>query len=543
MAIIKRALISVSDKSGLGEFAAGLVRHGVAILSTGGTARYLQKQGIAVQDVADFTGFPEMLDGRVKTLHPKIHGGLLGVRDNPAHLAQMAEAGIVPIDMVVVNLYPFEATVARTDCTLEEAIENIDIGGPSMLRSAAKNYRSVTVVVDPKDYALILAEMEANGGAVSLERNAALARTCFARTAAYDGAISNWLSSLDADGVPQLFPDTLTMQFHKRQAMRYGENPHQLAAFYIEPGPIASPSLALARQWQGKELSFNNIHDANGALELVQEFQEPTVVIVKHANPCGVASADDLTVAYRRARDCDRTSAFGGIIACNRPVDGPLAQEMTALFVEAVIAPAFDEAALAIFATKKNVRLLVTQAGSEPGGSGRSAPEWTMMEMKRVLGGLLVQERDTLLLRKADLQVVSQRHPTVAELRDLQFAWKVVKYVKSNAIVYARDGCTVGVGAGQMSRVDASRIAVWKAGEAARLLGHPSHPGADGPVAGSVLASDAFFPFRDGIDAAAEAGATAVIQPGGSVRDAEVIEAANAHGMAMLFTGVRHFRH
>ncbi|MBF0463353.1 MAG: bifunctional phosphoribosylaminoimidazolecarboxamide formyltransferase/IMP cyclohydrolase [Magnetococcales bacterium] len=537
MAIIKRALISVSDKSGLAEFVAGLVSYGIEILSTGGTARALQKQGIAVRDVADFTGFPEMLDGRVKTLHPKIHGGLLGVRDNPAHLAQMAEHGIVPIDMVVVNLYPFESTVARTECTLEEAIENIDIGGPSLLRSAAKNYRSVTVIVDPQDYSLVLAEMAANGGAVSVERNAALARTCFARTAAYDGAISNWLSALDASGVPQLFPETLTMQFHKRQAMRYGENPHQLAAFYAEPGSKARPSLATARQIQGKELSFNNIHDANGALELIQEFQDPTVVIVKHANPCGVASDADLLTAYRRARDCDRTSAFGGIIACNGPVGGELAQEMIALFVEAIIAPAFDDEALALLATKKNVRLLATQV---PTGSGRPAPEWTMMEMKRVQGGLLVQERDTLLLRKAELQVVSLRQPTVNELRDLHFAWKVVKHVKSNAIVYARDECTIGVGAGQMSRVDASRVAVWKAGEAARLLGRADQ---ERPIAGSVLASDAFFPFRDGVDAAAEAGATAVIQPGGSVRDEEVIDAANAHGMAMLFTGVRHFRH
>ncbi|MBF0096167.1 MAG: bifunctional phosphoribosylaminoimidazolecarboxamide formyltransferase/IMP cyclohydrolase [Magnetococcales bacterium] len=540
MAIIKRALISVSDKNGLGEFAAGLVRHGVEILSTGGTARALQQLGLPVKDVAEFTGFPEMLDGRVKTLHPKIHGGLLGVRDNPAHLAQMAEHGIQPIDMVVVNLYPFEATVARTDCTLEEAIENIDIGGPSMLRSAAKNYRHVTVIVDPRDYAVVLAEMDAQGGAVTVERNAVLARTCFARTAAYDGAISNWLSSLDEEGVPQLFPNTLTMQFHKRQSMRYGENPHQLAAFYTEPGPIARPSLARAEQLQGKELSFNNIHDANGAMELVQEFQEPTVVIVKHANPCGVASGDNLLLAYHRARDCDRTSAFGGIIACNRSVDGVLAQEMTAMFVEAVIAPSFDDDALALFAAKKNVRLLATQ-GVVSGSSGRVAPEWTMMEMKRVMGGLLVQERDTLLLRRNELRVVTERQPSVAELRDLEFAWKVVKFVKSNAIVYARDLCTVGVGAGQMSRVDASRIAVWKAGEAARSLGQVIPSG--GAVVGSVLASDAFFPFRDGIDAAAEAGATAVIQPGGSVRDEEVIAAANAHNMAMLFTGVRHFRH
>ena len=549
MATIKRALISVSNKSGLGEFAAGLVEQGVEILSTGGTARALRKLGIAVQEVSDFTGFPEMLGGRVKTLHPKIHGGLLGMREDPTHLAQMASAGILPIDMVVVNLYPFEATVARTNCTSEEAIENIDIGGPAMLRSAAKNYLSVTVVVDPSDYPIVLAEMAANGGAVSAAHNARLARTCFARTAAYDAAISNWLSSLDEEGVPQLFPDVLTMQFHKQQTMRYGENPHQLAAFYAEPGSTTQPSLARARKLQGKELSFNNIHDANGAWELVQEFPEPTVVIVKHANPCGVATHTDLTVAYQRARDCDPTSAFGGIIACNRLVETALAQEITNLFVEAVIAPAFDEGALALFAAKKNVRLLATgswppattENGQIPAELDRSTPDWAMMDMKRVLGGLLLQERDTLLLRKSHLKVVSQRQPTVMELRDLQFAWRVVKYVKSNAIVYVRQGCTVGVGAGQMSRVDAARVAVWKAGEAARLLGRADPM--RGAVVGAVLASDAFFPFRDGIDAAAKAGATAVIQPGGSVRDGEVIEAANAHGMAMLFTGVRHFRH
>ena len=534
MTPIKRVLISVSDKSGLGDFARGLSHYGVEILSTGGTARYLQEQGIAVRDVAQFTGFPEMLDGRVKTLHPKIHGGLLAVRAHPTHQAQMQEHGIDPIDMVVVNLYPFESTVARKGCTLADAIENIDIGGPSMLRSAAKNYISVTVLVDPKDYAPILEEMAKNGGAVSLKSNVALSRKAFARTAAYDAAISNWLSALDEEGVPQLFPDVLTVQLQKRQAMRYGENPHQQAAFYVEPGNPTDPSLANSRQIQGKELSFNNIHDANGALALVREFTDPAVVIVKHANPCGVACHADLLTAYRRARDCDPTSAFGGIIACNAPVTAGLAKEMTAMFIEAVIAPAFEEEALVLFAAKQNLRLLVPQPSQE----AVSLPFWTAMDMKRVVGGLLLQEQDHCSVQAADLRVVSQRPPNAEEMRSLLFAWKVVKYVKSNAIVYARDLCTVGVGAGQMSRVDASRIAVWKAEETARLLGR-----SDNPVIGSVLASDAFFPFRDGVDAAAKAGATAVIQPGGSMRDTEVIEAANEHNMAMLFTGVRHFRH
>lgn len=536
MTLIKRVLISVSDKSGLGAFAQGLTQYGVEILSTGGTARYLQEQGIEVRDVAQFSGFPEVLDGRVKTLHPKIHGGLLGIRDNPAHQAQMAEHGIEAIDMVVVNLYPFESTVAREGCTLEEAMENIDIGGPSMLRSAAKNHRSVTVLVDPQDYGPILEEMAAQEGAVSLAHNARLARKAFARTAAYDAAISHWLSALDTEGVPQLFPEVLTVQLQKRQSMRYGENPHQQAAFYVEPGPMAQPSLAQARQIQGKALSFNNIHDADGALGLVQTFQDPTVVIVKHANPCGVASHADLKTAYQRARDCDPTSAFGGIIACNRMVDGPLAKEMTAMFVEAVIAPDFEAEALACFAAKKNLRLLATRHPREE--ATLAAPPWTTMDMKRVAGGILLQERDNHPLQDDELRVVTQRAPTPNEMRDLRFAWKVVQYVKSNAIVYVRDLCTVGVGAGQMSRVDASRIAVWKAQETAQVLGRTENP-----VAGSVLASDAFFPFRDGVEAAAKAGATAVIQPGGSIRDEEVIAAADAHTMAMVFTGIRHFNH
>lgn len=531
MALIRRALVSVSDKTGLVSFCQGLVAFGVEILSTGGTARLLRDHGVPAREVSDYTGFPEMMDGRVKTLHPKIHGGLLGLRDNPDHQAQMAGAGIAPIDMVVVNLYPFEATVAKPGCTLDEAIEQIDIGGPSMLRSAAKNHRSVTVLTDPADYTGVLAEMKGSDGSVSPATNARLARAVFARTAAYDGAISNWLSSLDEAGVPGLFPATFTMQVGLSQEMRYGENPHQRAAFYVESG-AGEPSVAHARQLQGKELSFNNIHDANGALELVKEFDEAAAVVVKHTNPCGVALNDDLLAAYRQARDADPVSAFGGIIAFNRVVDEAVAREITQTFVEAVIAPGFTAGAVAIFAVKKNIRLLETPNLS--GWRGQAGG----FDIKRVTGGLLLQERDLHHLLAADLKVVTERAPSEEELRDLLFAWKVVKHVKSNAIVYARGLRTVGVGAGQMSRVDSSRIAVWKARETARLAGVEGDP-----VVGTVLASDAFFPFRDGVDAAAEAGARAVIQPGGSVRDQEVIDAANAHGMAMVFTGVRHFKH
>ncbi|MBF0623792.1 MAG: bifunctional phosphoribosylaminoimidazolecarboxamide formyltransferase/IMP cyclohydrolase [Magnetococcales bacterium] len=531
MAIIRRALISVSDKSGLPAFCRGLAELGVAILSTGGTAALLQKEGIPVTDVASHTGFPEMLDGRVKTLHPKIHGGLLGLRDHPGHQAQMARHGIDPIDLVVVNLYPFEQTVARPGCTLEEAIENIDIGGPAMLRSAAKNYRSVTVITDPADYDRVLAEMRANGGAVAAATNAALARKVFARTAAYDGAISNWLSARGEPGEDRLFPDTLTLQYHLSQAMRYGENPHQLAAFYVEAAPT-EPSVANARPLQGKALSFNNINDANGAFELVKEFRDPTAVVVKHTNPCGIATDADLLAAFRKARDTDPQSAFGGIIAFNRTVTGPVAEEIAKMFVEAVIAPGFDEAARTVFAAKQNLRLLLTP------DLGTAPPDASALDMKRVVGGLLVQQRDLQTAREDTLKVVTRRAPSAAELADLLFAWKVVKHVKSNAIVYAKNLCTVGVGAGQMSRVDASRIAVWKARETAEQAGRQ-----DNPVAGAVVASDAFFPFRDGVDAAAQAGATAVIQPGGSIRDDEVIAAANEQGLAMVFTGFRHFRH
>ncbi len=521
MAVIKRALISVSDKTGVVALAQDLAGYGVEILSTGGTAKLLRDAGLTVKDVADFTGFPEMLDGRVKTLHPKVHGGLLGMRDNPAHVAKMAEHGIVPIDMVIVNLYPFEATVAKDGCTLEDAIENIDIGGPTMLRSAAKNNRDVTVLVDHGDYTPVLAEMKGNGGAVSTETNFRLAVKVYQHTAAYDGAISNWLGrKLAADDAE--FPPTLTFQFHKAQGMRYGENPHQQAAFYVEK-KVAEASIATARQLQGKELSYNNIGDTDAALECVKQFGEgPACVIVKHANPCGVALGKDLLDAYNRAFATDPESAFGGIIAVNRELDGATAQAICdRQFVEVIIAPTVSAEASAIIAAKKNVRLL--ECGFWP-----SEPT-ARLDLKRVNGGLLVQEADLALLNET--RVVTKRQPTARELEDLLFTWRIAKFVKSNAIVYGRDGMTIGVGAGQMSRVNSARIAAIKAEQA----------GLD--VKGSVMASDAFFPFRDGIDNAAAAGIAAVIQPGGSIRDAEVIAAADEHGMAMVFTGMRHFRH
>ncbi|MBF0159734.1 MAG: bifunctional phosphoribosylaminoimidazolecarboxamide formyltransferase/IMP cyclohydrolase [Magnetococcales bacterium] len=531
MAIIKRALISVSDKKGVVDFCRALSGMGVVLLSTGGTASLLKQNDIPVTDVSSHTGFPEMLDGRVKTLHPLIHGGLLGLRDNPDHQQQMQQHGIVAIDLVAITLYPFVQTVAQPDCSFDHAVENIDIGGPSMIRSAAKNHRSVTVVTDPADYQRIIAEMQRNHGEVSLQTNSELARKAFAVTAAYDGAIANWLSSFDDNGQKMRFPGSYTMQFHKVQEMRYGENPHQLAAFYTEGQGGTEPSVANARQLQGKELSFNNIHDANGAFELVKEFDAPTAVIVKHTNPCGVASHDDLLAAYNQARATDPVSAFGGVIAFNRTVTALVAREITTSFVEAVIAPGFDTDALMIFGEKKNIRLLHTPE------LGQGRPE-AALDMKRVIGGLLLQERDLHQLDRQQLQLVTRRAPTEEELADLLFAWRVVKHVKSNAIVYAKGLCTVGVGAGQMSRVDSSRIAIWKAQEAAHNAGR-----SDNPVQGSVMASDAFFPFRDGVDAAAQAGATALIQPGGSVRDSEVIAAADEQGMAMVLTGVRHFKH
>jgi phosphoribosylaminoimidazolecarboxamide formyltransferase / IMP cyclohydrolase len=521
MAVIKRALISVSDKTGVAALARELARYGVELLSTGGTAKLLREEGLSVKDVAEFTGFPEMLDGRVKTLHPKVHGGLLGMRDNPAHLAKMAEHGIEPIDMVVVNLYPFEATVAKEGCSLEDAIENIDIGGPTMLRSAAKNNRDVTVLVDHADYAAVLEEMKGSAGAVSRETNFRLAVKVYQHTAAYDGAISNWLGrQLGAEHAQ--FPPTYTLQVHKAQGMRYGENPHQGAAFYVEKG-AREASISTARQLQGKELSYNNIADTDAALECVKQFSEvPACVIVKHANPCGVAFGKDALEAYNRAFATDPESAFGGIVALNRELDAATAQAICAKqFVEVIIAPKVTAEAAAAVAAKKNVRLL--ECGFWP---ATPAPR---LDLKRVNGGLLLQDADLALLNET--RVVTKRQPTAREMEDLLFSWQVAKFVKSNAIVYGKDGMTIGVGAGQMSRVNSARIAAIKA----------EHAGLE--VNGSVMASDAFFPFRDGIDNAAAAGIGAVIQPGGSIRDEEVIAAADEHGMAMVFTGMRHFRH
>jgi phosphoribosylaminoimidazolecarboxamide formyltransferase/IMP cyclohydrolase len=520
MAKISRALISVSDKTGIVEFAKELAGYGVEILSTGGTAKLLRDAGLSVKDVSDFTGFPEMLDGRVKTLHPKVHGGLLGMRGNPEHVATMKAHGIEPIDMVVVNLYPFEATVAKPDCTLADAIENIDIGGPTMLRSAAKNNADVTVLVDHADYRTVLDEMKQNGGVVSPGTNFKLAVKVYQHTAAYDGAISNWLGARTGEGVAE-YPDTLTIQVKKAQGMRYGENPHQTAAFYVERH-VKEASIATARQIQGKELSYNNIGDTDAALECIKQFNEgPACVIVKHANPCGVAIGATLLEAYDRAHKTDPESAFGGIIAFNGELDEATAKAIVdRQFVEVIIAPVVSAGASVVVAAKKNVRLL------ECGRWQESLPR---LDLKRVNGGLLVQQTDLSL--HGELKVVSKRQPTEKELIDMLFTWRVAKFVKSNAIVYGKDGMTIGVGAGQMSRVNSARIAAIKA-ENAGL-----------EVKGAVMASDAFFPFRDGIDNAAQAGITAVIQPGGSMRDEEVIAAADEHGMAMVFTSMRHFRH
>jgi phosphoribosylaminoimidazolecarboxamide formyltransferase/IMP cyclohydrolase len=521
--MIRRALLSVSDKTGLVEFARALADAGVELLSTGGTAKALRDAGIPVIEVADYTGFPEMLDGRVKTLHPKIHGGILGRRDLPEHVAAMGRHGIGDIDLVCVNLYPFVQTVSKPGCTLADAIENIDIGGPAMVRSAAKNHAFVTIVTDPADYATVVAEMKAGGGAVSDATRFSLAIKAFEHTAAYDGAIANHFGKLVEESA---FPRTINLQFHKAQGMRYGENPHQNAAFYVEAGAGVGnleASIATAKQLQGKELSYNNIGDADAALECVKQFdQGPACVIVKHANPCGVAYGANLLEAYDRAYRTDPESAFGGIIACNGELDAETMQAIVERqFVEVIIAPRVSAAAVEIAAAKKNVRVL--ECGMWPAEPGQR------LDFKRVNGGLLVQEADLALTH--EIKVVTQRAPTEAEMRDLLFAWRVAKFVKSNAIVYARDLMTIGVGAGQMSRVNSARIAAIKA----------EHAGLE--VKGSVMASDAFFPFRDGIDSAAAAGVKAVIQPGGSMRDEEVIAAADAHGMAMVFTGMRHFRH
>ncbi len=520
MPSITRALISVSDKTGVVEFARDLHQAGVEILSTGGTARLLKENGIPVVEVGDYTGFPEMMDGRVKTLHPKIHGGILGRRGTDDEV--MAEHGIGRIDLVAVNLYPFQQAVADPDCTLEQAIENIDIGGPTMIRAAAKNHRDVAVVVDPRDYGRIVQEMREHDGQVSEATCFELAVKTFEHTAQYDGAIANWLGRIHPDGSREDFGRTINLQFRKAQGMRYGENPHQKAAFYVEEH-VEESSVATAHQLQGKELSYNNIADTDAALECVKQFDEgPACVIVKHANPCGVALGGSLREAYDRAYATDPESAFGGIIAFNQELDGDTAASIVERqFVEVIIAPTVSAEAIEAVSAKKNVRLL-------------ACGEWAAealhrLDFKRVNGGLLVQDADLQLLNET--RVVTERQPTEAELRDLLFAWRVAKFVKSNAIVYARDGMTIGVGAGQMSRVNSARIAGIKAEQAGL------------EVKGSVMASDAFFPFRDGIDNAAEAGIAAVIQPGGSMRDEEVIAAANEHGMAMVFTGMRHFRH
>jgi len=520
---IERALLSVSDKAGLIDMARALADAGVEILSTGGTAAALKAAGLAVTDVSQHTGFPELMDGRLKTLHPKVHGGLLAVRGNAEHEQQAKSHDIPPIDLLVVNLYPFEATVAKGG-SYDECVENIDIGGPAMIRAAAKNHAAVTVVVDVADYERVLAEIRANNGATTLELRRALAQKAFARTAAYDGAISNYLAAVvdNPSGKAEGFPRTFSVQFRKAQDLRYGENPHQNAAFYVDR-TAGDAAISTARQTLGKELSYNNIADADAALECVKQFSDrPACVIVKHANPCGVAEAADIRSAYERAFLTDPESAFGGIIAFNRPLDAATAKAIVdKQFVEVIIAPDVTPEAEAAVAAKKNVRLLVT--GAWPSTAARR------LDFKKVTGGLLVQDADVALFET--LKVVSKRQPTDVERTDLLFAWKIAKFVKSNAIVYCRDGATVGIGAGQMSRVNSSRIAVIKA-EMAGLA-----------IKGSVVASDAFFPFADGLVTAAEAGATAVIQPGGSMRDAEVIAAADERGLAMMFTGMRHFRH
>ncbi|MCF8149878.1 MAG: bifunctional phosphoribosylaminoimidazolecarboxamide formyltransferase/IMP cyclohydrolase [Burkholderiaceae bacterium] len=528
---VTQALISVSDKRGTVDFARGLAQLGVKLLSTGGTAKLLRDAGLDVTDVSDYTGFPEMLDGRVKTLHPKVHGGILGRRDLPEHCAVMAQHGIPPIDLVVVNLYPFRETVAKPGCTLDDAIENIDIGGPTMVRAAAKNHGNeqggVGVVTDPEDYTPILEELK-SGGALSYKTRFALAKKAFTHTARYDSAIANWLTALDEQNQPGIFPEKLQLAFDKVETLRYGENPHQQAAFYRETAVLAG-SIASYQQIQGKELSYNNIADADAAWECVKAFDgavgPAACVIVKHANPCGVAVGANAEDTYTRAFKTDPTSAFGGIIAFNVAIDKAAAEAIAGQFAEVIIAPEITAEARAVFAAKQNLRVLVVPLAAS---AGKSAG---VFDYKRVGGGLLLQSADEARITPADIKVVTKRAPTDQEMSDLLFAWRVAKYVKSNAIVYCKDGMTVGVGAGQMSRVDSARIAAIKA-ENNGLT-----------VVGSVAASDAFFPFRDGLDVLAKAGATAVIQPGGSVRDAEVIAAADEQGLAMVVTGFRHFRH
>jgi phosphoribosylaminoimidazolecarboxamide formyltransferase/IMP cyclohydrolase len=520
---IRRALLSVSDKSGLVELATALAAQGVDLVSTGGTAKAIRDAGLAVRDVADLTGFPEMMDGRVKTLHPMVHGGLLAVRDEPSHIAAMEDHGIGAIDLAIVNLYPFAATVAR-GAEREDIIENIDIGGPAMVRSAAKNHAHVAIVTDPADYAAIIS----GDGATDMAFRKKLAAKAFAHTAAYDGMIASWFGFADQ---AQMFPETLPMTGQLSSTLRYGENPHQSAAFYVPHGPHAR-GIGQAEQVQGKELSYNNLNDADAALELIAEFRSsgPACVIVKHANPCGVATGATIAEAYKAAFECDSISAFGGIIAVNGLIDGPTAEAITEIFTEVVVAPDADADARAIFAKKKNLRLLLTGDLPDPARGG--------LQMKTIAGGWLVQTRDNGQISAADLKVVTERVPTEQDVADALFAWTIAKHVKSNAIVYAKDGVSAGIGAGQMNRRDSARIAAAKAKEAAETFGW-----AQPRTIGSAVASDAFFPFADGLLAAVEAGATTVIQPGGSMRDDEVIAAANAAGLAMMFTGMRHFRH
>lgn len=522
---LQRALISVSDKTGLIDFARSLAARGIELLSTGGTAKALREAGLSVRDVAELTGFPEMMDGRVKTLHPAVHGGLLALRDNKEHVTAMETHGIEAIDLLVVNLYPFEAALAR-GADYDEMIENIDIGGPAMIRAASKNHAFVATIVDVQDYDAVLKELDANDGRTSFAFRQRQAQIAYARTAAYDAAVSTWMAGAIGDTAPR----RVAFAGEIAQTLRYGENPHQSAAFYLDGSNRAG--VATATQLQGKELSYNNINDTDAAFELVAEFgtDVPAVAIIKHANPCGVATGATLIEAYNRAFDCDRTSAFGGIIALNQTLDAKTAEAITEIFSEVIIAPAVDDDAKAVIAKKKNVRLLTT--GGLP---NLKAPITTF---RQVAGGFLVQGKDNGSITAEELRVVTERQPTEQELKDLLFAWKIAKHVKSNAIIYVKDGATVGVGAGQMSRVDSTRIAAQKARDMAEACGF------DAPLTiGSVVASDAFFPFADGLITAAEAGATAIIQPGGSMRDQEVIDAANERGLAMVFTGMRHFRH
>jgi phosphoribosylaminoimidazolecarboxamide formyltransferase/IMP cyclohydrolase len=517
----ERALISAWKKDGISNFARELKEFGIEILSTGGTAKLLRDAGIEVTDISNYTQSPELLGGRVKTLHPKIHAGILAVRDNDTHIKDMEQYGVKPIDIVVVNFYPFEDVIRNKEVDLSEAIENIDIGGPTLLRAAAKNYKYVTAVAYPEDYKTVVNELKKNKGSISVETNFRLAVKAFSYVARYDAAISNFLGSLEENGKKTKFPDSLTLHFEKRMRLRYGENPHQEGAFYIQPG-VEEPCVSNSTQLQGKELSLNNIYDADAALELVKEFSETACVIVKHNNPCGVATAESPLQAFLKAKECDPESAFGGIVAFNTEVDETTALELAAMFLEVVIAPSYTKKALDLLSTKQNLRVMKTPPlTTDKPKSG--------LDLKKIVGGVLIQDRDLTAEEDfKDFRVVTKRQPTDEEIEDLKFAWKVCKHVKSNAIVLARGGQTIGIGAGQMSRVDSVKIAAMKA----RI-----------PTKGAVLASDAFFPFRDGIDEAAKSGITAIVQPGGSIRDKETIAAADEHGIAMIFTGVRHFRH